>query len=296
MKRTLLLAAAVLSGCMGLDFVPIEPLDAARRASIVVHVMVADPGRASTDTLRVVGELNPGQDAKGRSPRIVDDTLHVAGRAIAPTPPSEGSDPLARQYEAQWAVPRALLADGQVEVRLPRVAGRELPFAAAALAFPAALGSDSLVIAPGAGFELRVRPAGAGTLPVPSEQRWNLSVERGERRFAAQGEGPPPERIFVPADWIPADTARLVRVQLGMQRNWYGLAATPDSSQTVLAASALMRWRIRVASPAAALSPGAGGRLPSPLNRRADGAAPRVDGNGRGACSATTCWPGRWCW
>jgi hypothetical protein len=260
MKRALLLAAAALGGCMGLDFVEIKALDPGRRSAVAVSVSVADPGRALTDSIRVGGQLDPGQDANGRPARILDDTLRVAGRAIAPIPLEEGMDPLLRQYEAKWSVPRALLADGEVEVRLPRVAGREFPFAAAALTFPAALGSDTMTVAPGAGFELRVRPPRAGTMQAPDEQRWNLSVERGDRRFSAEGDGSLPERIVIPAEWIPADTARLVRVHLWMQRNWYGVAATPDSSQAVLNASAVMRWRIRIGSPAAALSPGAGGR------------------------------------
>lgn len=260
MKRALLLAAAALGGCMGLDFVEIEPLDARRRSTVVVHVMVTDPGRMPVDSLHVTGELHPGQDAEGRSPRILDDTLHVAGRAVAPNPLADGQDPRTRQYKAQWAVARGLLTEGQVELRLPRVAGREFPFAAAALTFPSAIGSDTLTIAPGAGFELRVRPAGAGTLPAPSDQHWNLSVERGAGRFSAAGAGTLPERIVVPAEWIPADTATLVRVSLSMQRNWYGVAATPDSSQSAVIALAGMRWRIRIASPASALSPAAGGR------------------------------------
>lgn len=260
MKRALLLAAAALGGCMGLDFVEIEALDAGRRSSVSVSVSVTDPGRALTDSIRAEGQLDPGHGANGRPPRILDDTLRVAGRAIAPIPLTEGMDPLVRQYEAQWSVPRGLLADGEVEVKLPRVAGREFPFAAAALTFPAALGSDTMTIAPGAGFELRVRPPRAGTMPAPGEERWNLSVERGNRRFSAQGDGSLPERIAVPAEWIPADTARLVRVHLWTLRNWYGVAATPDSSQAAVNAAALMRWRIRIASPASALSPAAGGR------------------------------------
>jgi hypothetical protein len=260
MKRAILLFTAALGGCMGLDFVEIGSVDPGRRANMVVHVMVADPGRAPADTIRVGGELHPGVDAQGRAPRIVDDTLRVAGRAISPLAPSERFDPLTRQYEAHFAVPRGLLADGLVEVRLPRVAGREFVFATAALGFPSAIGSDTMTIAPGAGFELRMRPPGAGTMPAPGDQQWNLAVERGAGHFAAQGVGALPERIVVPAEWIPADTARLVRVSVQLRRNWYGVAATPDSSQSAVIASALMRWRIRVASPAAALSPAAGGR------------------------------------
>lgn len=260
MKRAILVLTAALGGCMGLDFVEIEPLDVDRRATVVVQVMVADPGRMPVDSIRVGGELNPGQDAEGRAPRIVDETLHVAGRAIAPIPPSERLDPLARQYDAQFAVPRGLLTDGAVELRLPRVAGREFVFATAALAFPSAIGSDTMTIAPGAGFELRMRPPGAGTLPAPSDQQWNLAVERGGARFAAQGDGALPERIVVPAEWIPADTARLLRVSVLLRRHWYAVAATPDSSHSAVVSSALMRWRIRIASPASALSPAAGGR------------------------------------
>lgn len=170
----------------------------------------------------------------------MDDSLRVAGRAVFPKPIGIDDEAYAG-YDTVLALPET--AARGVAVQLPALALRGVPRREVLVGFASGPGSDTLVVAEGAPIELVLRPA--ATNGTESFQSWSISMQRGGGHAAAHATNAVPERITIPAAFLPADTARVLSVLLFEKRNWTYVSAA-DSSRMQLSATTSLRWFVRI--------------------------------------------------
>lgn len=243
-SRALLGAALPLLAVACVDFVqPVPRSRTAQPPSVDLHLRAVDPGRGPRgDSLRVTGSLYRGRDADSVVLRAVDDSLRVAGRGVFPRP-VDPRDPTYASYDTTLVLPGAETARRGVVVQLPALALRAVPRREVLVTFASRVGPDTLVVAEGAPIELVLRPAASdGTEPYRS---WAVNMQRGAAHASVTVNAALPDRITIPAAFIPADTSSTLSVVLWESRDWFYLSAA-DSSRVQLHASTSLPWFVRV--------------------------------------------------
>lgn len=226
--RWMVAAALVAAGCM--DFVPLSgPGDG---VTVFLFLESRNPGPgAAADTLLVSGGVN----ALGIA--FVDDTLRIAGRAIAP----RGADGGRWGYRDTLVLPAGALS-GVVPVRLPVPAGDALPLQEFGYAGVARAGPDTLVVRAGADVVLPIRTGGGTRVPELAFESWSVTLLRGRGTAEFRSTSPLPASIVIPASLVPADTAPVLEVGLRSQRAFRG----EGRGEVHVSGEALLRWRVRI--------------------------------------------------
>ena len=240
--RPLLCAALPLLAGACIDFVAPEPrVRAAEPPGMVVNLAATDPGgTAGGDSLRVRGDVFRGRDADSMVLRGLDDSLRVAGRAVfARTHPD--IDPAYASLDTVLVLPA--LAGRVIPVQLPALALKGVPRRELNVGFASRAGYDALTVAAGEPVELVLRPPADGT--EPGVRSWSVTMRRGDALASVHVTGVLPERITIPAVWVPADTASVLNVTVDERRHW-GLPAAADSSRVHLSAGTTLNWLVRI--------------------------------------------------
>jgi hypothetical protein len=241
-SRALLCAALLLLAGACVDFVaPVPRERTAQPPMMNLDLVAADPGRgARGDSLRVRGSIFRGRDADSLVLRAVDDSLRVGGRAVFPRSGGIADDAYAL-YDTALVLPGA--AARGVPVQLPALALRGVPRREVLVGFASRPGPDTLVVAEGAPIELLLRPAVSdGT---ESYRSWSVHMERGGAHAGVNATAALPERITIPAAFVPVDTASVLSVLLFENRAWSYVSAA-DSSGVHLSATTSLRWFVRI--------------------------------------------------
>lgn len=225
------LLLALVAGCIEFTdaTLPAEPV-----SETEAFLFLTSRDAPTEAELHIAGRVNLA-DAQGA--RFVDDTLRVLGRSVAP----QYRAPSIRSYDRVLTLPAGTL-EREFTVKLPTTAGVRLPRAEVSVRAPARLGPDTLTQVPGGDLVLPIRAGAVDGLQAVSEQ-WNVTVERGSRRFNAHAFERVPMPLRIPAAWIPADTAREIVVRLMVQGRFH---ATDESRLTVMN-DAELRWKVRAA-------------------------------------------------
>jgi hypothetical protein len=185
----LALAAPMIAGCF--DFVEPDIPQAGAPASLQVSVSILDDGRAT-----VTAQLTTGFDSLGVPRAIVDPTLRVMGRELQPGEAGPGE---ARSYAGTWVVDRAE-ALGPIVIEPPLVEGAPAPPSPAWHGLRRA-GPDTLRLRPGEDLALDLEVDHRGTAPI---RQWFLQMTGAGGGIRLSADGPPPDRLVVPAVWLPA--------------------------------------------------------------------------------------------
>jgi hypothetical protein len=184
------IAAGSLSAC--LDFVEPEIPHAGAPATLTVSLLVFNERTAA-----LTARLEAGFDGVGLPRRVLDETLRLSGQPLQPTQRLEDGTLL---YEATRAVTPADVV-GPITVVPPSVTGATPPPAPTWLGMRR-VGPDTLDLAAGADLVLELEVAAGGTAVI---QQWFLELVGSEgSAIRLSADGPPPERLVVPAIWVPA--------------------------------------------------------------------------------------------
>lgn len=237
-------AALPLLAAACVDFVePVPRVRTAQPPALDLHLIAVDPGRGALgDSLRVTGMVYRGRDADSVILPAVDDSLRVAGRAIFPKPAEIGDDAYAH-YDTTLGLPGAETARRGVEVQLPALALTAVPRRELLVGFASRSGPDTLVVAEGAPIELVLRPAASDGTEL--YQSWAVQMRRGNANASVTSSAALPDRITIPAAFVPVDTASVINVALFVNRSW-GYISAADSSRMQLHTSTSLNWFVRV--------------------------------------------------
>lgn len=240
--RPLLCAVLPLLAGACIDFVAPEPrVRAPEPPGMVVHLGTTDPGgTAGGDLLRVRGDLFRGRDADSLVLRGVDDSLRVAGRAVFARTHSS-VDAAYASFDTVLVLPA--LEGRAIPVQLPALALKGVPRRELNVSFASRTGNDALSVAEGEPVELVLRPPADET--EPGVRSWSVSMRRGGAFAVVSVTGVLPERITIPAVWVPADTASVLNVTVDERRHWSPPAAA-DSSRVYLSAGTTLNWLVRI--------------------------------------------------
>jgi hypothetical protein len=185
---TLALVAATLAACF--DFVEPDIPQAGAPATLQVSVSILDDGRVT-----VSAQLATGYDSLGVPRAILDPTLRVMGRELQPAEAAPGE---ARSYAGSWVVDRAE-ALGPIVIEPPRVEGAPAPPSPVWHGFRRA-GPGVLPLRPGEDLALDLEVDHRGTAPI---RQWFLQMTGAGGGIRLSADGPPPDRLVVPAIWLP---------------------------------------------------------------------------------------------
>jgi hypothetical protein len=184
------MAAGSLSAC--LDFVEPEIPHAGAPATLNVSLLVFNELTAA-----LTARLEAGFDGVGLPRRVVDETLRLSGQPLQPAQRLEDG---ALLYEATQAVTPADVL-GPITVVPPSVTGTTSPTAPTWLGMRR-VGPDTLQLAAGTDLMLDLEVAAGGTADI---RQWFLQLVGSEgSAIRLSADGPPPERLVVPAVWVPA--------------------------------------------------------------------------------------------
>jgi hypothetical protein len=195
--RTVLAAALVtlvvvpMAGCV--DFVEPEIPNADTPATLQVAITIVDG-----QTAQVSGLLRAGFDHIGIRRPLDSQPLTALGREIQPR--EAASDTLLAYQDTLALAPGAAL--GPIVVEPPTVPGTVAP-GPMSWAGIQRVGPDSLILADGADLALELEVSEGGTAAI---RQWFI-VLAGTASFRISADGPPPERITIPAHWLPAPRA-----------------------------------------------------------------------------------------
>jgi hypothetical protein len=190
---TAIAAGALLSAC--LDFVEPEIPHAGAPATLNVSLLVSNERTAS-----LTARLEAGFDGVGLPRRVLDETLRLSGQPLHPAHRLEDG---ALLYEATLAVTPADVL-GPITVVPPSVTGTTPPPAPTWLGVRR-IGPDTLQLSAGADLVLDLEVAVGGTAVI---RQWFLELVGSEgSAIRLSADGPPPERLVVPAIWVPAPAA-----------------------------------------------------------------------------------------
>jgi hypothetical protein len=238
-------AAGSLSAC--LDFVEPEIPHAGAPATLNVSLLVFNELTAA-----LTARLEAGFDGVGLPRRVVDETLRLSGQPLQPAQRLEDG---ALLYEATQAVTPADVL-GPITVVPPSVTGTTPPPAPTWLGMRR-VGPDTLRLAAGTDLVLELEVAAGGTAAI---RQWFLELVGSEGSvIRLSADGPPPERLVVPAIWVPAPAgdgaihARLTYIQSETTAGPFGDYVVSASLQIRLS------WVVRIA----------GASPLAPLDRRA---------------------------
>lgn len=229
-RWTTVLALVLASGCM--EFDAAGPGEDHHHVILFLHSLNPGPGTAA-DTL-AVGAYVSG--VRGGS--FTDDMLRVGDRAVAPALHPTGS----RGYSDTLLFAPGTLAQ-PMTVTLPRPAGQPLELQQFLFLSAARRGPDSLAVRAGHDVVLPVEP---GTLTAaaarPLEERWTVSLLRGQKSSDIAATSALPHDIVIPASLVPADTASVMDVVV---RSIRSLSAAGDGTVYV-DVQARLHWRVRI--------------------------------------------------
>lgn len=183
------LVAATMGGCV--DFVEPDIPNADTPATLQVAITIVDG-----HTALVTGRLLPGFDHIGIRRPLDDPRLTVLGREIQPL--EAGADTM-RAYQDTLALePGAAL--GPIVVEPPPVQGTAAPGPMTWVGIQR-LGPDTLVLAQGNDLTLELEVSEGGTAAI---RQWFVVLTGDAGTFRVSSDGPPPERITIPAHWLPS--------------------------------------------------------------------------------------------
>jgi hypothetical protein len=226
------LAAGSVSAC--LDFVEPEIPHAGAPATLNVSLLVFNERTAA-----LTARLEAGFDGVGLPRRVLDETLRLSGQSLQPVQRLEDG---ALLYETTRAVTPAEVL-GPITVVPPSVTGTTPPPAPTWLGMRR-VGPDTLDLVAGTDLVLELEVAAGGTAVI---RQWFLElvgIEGSAVRLSA--DGPPPERLVVPAIWVPAPAgdgavnARLTYIQTETTAGPFGDYVVSASLQIRLS------WVVRV--------------------------------------------------
>jgi hypothetical protein len=224
------LALVLASGCM--EFDPVGPGEESY-AVLFLHSLNPGPGTAP-DTLSVSGFVT---HVRGGS--FTDDTLRIGDRAIVPAVHPGGS----RGYSDTLLFSPGTLAQPRT-VTLPQPAGQPLVLQEFLFRSAARRGPETLTVRLGHDVVLPVEPGAlTGAAAEPPEERWSVSLLRGQKSSEIAATSPLPHDIVIPASLVPADTASAMDVVV---RSFKSLRASGDGTVYV-DVQARLRWRVLIA-------------------------------------------------
>jgi hypothetical protein len=212
-----------------------DPVGPGGEAYFVLLLQSLNPGPGTApDTLSVSGFVSHVRGAE-----FTDETLRIGERAIAPAMNPFGF----RSYSDTLLFSPATLAQPRT-VTLPRPAGQ--PLAPQEFLFQSAArrGPETLTVGAGQDVVLPVEP-GALTAAAaePIEERWSVSLLRGQKSSDIAATSPLPRSIVIPASLVPVDTASEMDVVV---RSTKSLRASAGGNVYV-DVQAHLRWRVRIA-------------------------------------------------
>jgi hypothetical protein len=187
-RTVLALAAACFTGC--LEFTEPEIPQAGAPAVLQATVSILDDGRVSASA-----SLTPGFDSLGVPRRVTDPTLRVMGRDLQPAD-AVADEP--RRYQGSWTIAEAE-ALGPIAIEPPTVAGAPPPPPPVWHGMRRS-GPDTLRVLAGEDLVLDLEVDERGTAPI---RQWFLQMAGAEGAIRLSADGPPPERLVVPAIWLP---------------------------------------------------------------------------------------------
>jgi hypothetical protein len=196
-RAVLALVAAIAAISLGacLDFVEPEIPHAGAPATLNVSLLVSNERTAS-----LTARLEAGFDGVGLPRRVLDETLRLSGQPLQPVHRLEDG---ALLYEATLAATPADVL-GPITVVPPSVTGTTPPPAPTWLGMRR-VGPDTLQLSAGADLVLDLEVAAGGTAVI---RQWFLELVGSEgSAIRLSADGPPPERLVVPAIWVPAPAA-----------------------------------------------------------------------------------------
>lgn len=194
----ILILSQLLAGCW--EF--IEPEFAEQDATTVMQV---DARMNDQGDFFLSGLLVPGLDENGFVRAVVRDTLFVFGIPVAPsdTNPAGG-----RVYNLSTRLGPQVLAR-PFTIEPPVVAGVG-PGPAVRWSAPLPLDPDTIRVARGADLVVRIAYDTAIADPRPTQQ-WFFELSAGLSRFQIGSNSPPPNRLIMPAIFIPQPSDSVVR-------------------------------------------------------------------------------------
>jgi hypothetical protein len=186
-----LVAATTIALGACLDFVEPEIPSAGAPATLNVSVLVLNER-----TTTLAARFDAGFDGVGLPRHVVDETLRLSGQPLNPVQRLEDG---ALLYEAtRPAAPTDVL--GPITVVPPQVAGTTPPPAPTWFGMRRR-GADTLHLDAGADLVLELEVARGGTAVI---RQWFLELVGSEgSAIRLSADGPPPERLVVPAVWVP---------------------------------------------------------------------------------------------
>lgn len=194
------LACAPLAGC--LDF--LDPnLPAPGPALATVSLFLAGNG-----TVDARASVAPGMSLAHEWRTIPHDTLLVDSVPVGPTTVHSNGT---RDYQATVPLPTPA---GPVTLQLPVVSG--IDQAPPPLRWYAVrrLDPDTVALAPGGDLFLHVDTTKPPETPAPAAPQWVLQLAAGVHSFQLGADGMPPATLHVPAEFLPADTSRIITASL----------------------------------------------------------------------------------
>jgi hypothetical protein len=190
--RTVLAAALLtlvvpIAACV--DFVEPDIPTADTPATLQVAITIVDG-----QTAQVSGLLRAGFDHIGIRRPLDSQPLTVLGREIQPR--EAAADTLLAYQDTLALAPGEAL--GPIVVEPPTVPGTVAP-GPMSWAGIQRVGPDSLILAHMADLALELEVSEGGTAAI---RQWFI-VLAGTATFRISADGPPPERITIPAHWLP---------------------------------------------------------------------------------------------
>jgi hypothetical protein len=238
-----LAVVVLLTACI--DLHPAEP-PAGQPAVLYLNVRLGEgvaerpPGPAE---LRVSATLLPGVDPIGRNRVIADDTLWIAGSAVAPV---ERGPRGQRVYSADLAMPADALFSAPILIRLPRPQGLGDSLLPVHWSVVWREDEGAVTLPAGADLVIRMGSTTPEAPPRPSFRRWSVSVFHPEGWSSMGAETAIPTAIAVPASLLgPPGSATTAILNVGQSAE---LEAAAGEYLVRLEVTQTVRWTVEVAS------------------------------------------------
>jgi hypothetical protein len=239
------LAAVVLvAGCI--DLHPAEP-PPSQPAVLYLNVRLGEgvaerpPGPAE---IRVSATLLPGVDPIGRHRVGADDTLWIAGSAIAPV---ERGSRGQRVYSADLAIPVDALFSAPILIRPPRPQGLGDSLLPVHWSVVWREDEGTVTIPAGADLVIRTGSTSPEAPPRPSFRRWSVSVFHPEGWSSMGAETATPADIAIPAALLgPPGSATTAILNVGQSAE---IEAAAGEYLVRLEVTQSVRWTVEVAPP-----------------------------------------------
>lgn len=199
------MAAAGLASC--LDFVEPELPERGAPAVARISVVLTDSGAVALN-----GTLAPGFDDDGLRRVVRDASVTAAGEVFLPTDTAADGSLV---YVSGRAVALDVMGR-EVQIRGQVV---EPSLVAPLVTWPGLRTPDPDTVRRGPDGSLRLHVETVATMsqpePAPSTSQWFLTLTGADNTFRLSADGPPPEELEIPAQFVPAGpvAARLIYQQ-----------------------------------------------------------------------------------